>query len=312
MLTEAKYINLSLHYLEQVIVALAEKHRTHVPYRNSMMTSVLRDSLGGNCMTTMIAACSAERKNLDETISTCRFAQRVALIKNDALINEELDPKLIINRLKREVEELKNQLTLGKGDVDTSELTTNEIEKLKSLTQRFLDDRDIDAPCLNVGADMRKINFCFKLLKDLYHSQSSGKSQKPTTQANSGSNGIGQMHPNITIVDASHYDSKETKELKETLKQRDNEISQSFFLCYAFKRFKRLNRFCHQGILVNMLKKEKKKVADTLMGKPGAYATTVLDNSINEEAFHQPKRQICKLIGIFNNLNPINVYFSII
>ncbi|KAJ1559593.1 Kinesin- protein 6, partial [Cladochytrium tenue] len=60
---EASYINLSLHYLEQVIVALHEKaqgRRTHVPYRNSMMTSVLRDSLGGNCMTTMIATVAPE------------------------------------------------------------------------------------------------------------------------------------------------------------------------------------------------------------------------------------------------------------
>ena len=53
--TEAKYINLSLHYLEQVIVALSDKTRSHVPYRNSLLTQVLRDSLGGNCMTTMIA-----------------------------------------------------------------------------------------------------------------------------------------------------------------------------------------------------------------------------------------------------------------
>lgn len=65
LLTEAKYINLSLHYLEQVIVALSEKHRSHIPYRNSMMTSVLRDSLGGNCMTTMIATCSVDKRNIE-------------------------------------------------------------------------------------------------------------------------------------------------------------------------------------------------------------------------------------------------------
>ncbi|KAG9336838.1 hypothetical protein JZ751_003186 [Albula glossodonta] len=94
LLTEAKYINLSLHYLEQVIIALSEKNRTHIPYRNSMMTSVLRDSLGGNCMTTMIATVSVDKRNVDESISTCRFAQRVALIKNEALLNEELDPSL--------------------------------------------------------------------------------------------------------------------------------------------------------------------------------------------------------------------------
>lgn len=52
ILNEAKHINSSLHYLEMVIVALQEKSsrgRNHIPYRNSMMTSVLRDSLGGNC-----------------------------------------------------------------------------------------------------------------------------------------------------------------------------------------------------------------------------------------------------------------------
>lgn len=53
-LKEATYINQSLFYLEMVIVALHEKatkNRGHIPYRNSMMTSVLRDSLGGNCKT---------------------------------------------------------------------------------------------------------------------------------------------------------------------------------------------------------------------------------------------------------------------
>ncbi|MEQ2211704.1 Kinesin- protein 6, partial [Xenoophorus captivus] len=95
LLTEAKYINLSLHYLEQVIIALSEKNRSHIPYRNSMLTSVLRDSLGGNCMTTMIATIAVDKRNLDESISTCRFAQRVALIKNEAVLNEELDPALV-------------------------------------------------------------------------------------------------------------------------------------------------------------------------------------------------------------------------
>lgn len=292
LLTEAKYINLSLHYLEQVIVALAEKNRNHVPYRNSMMTSVLRDSLGGNCMTTMIATCSAEKRNCDESISTCRFAQRVALIKNDALINEELDPKLIINRLKHEISELKNQISMGSGDVDTSELTNSEIEKLKLLVQRYLDDNDIDAPVLNVGADMRKINYCYKLMKESFHSQSKGSGsnnnqnnsnnkssqQHNNNNGNNSGGGGGGGQPNITIVDASLYDSKETKDLKETLRQRDNEIS----------------------ILVNMLKKEKKKVTDFL--KNPSTAKPPMLGSLNESNLNstfadeltQPKRQILK------------------
>lgn len=126
ILREAKYINLSLHFLEQerelltcppisrggsdrqhlfrvqVIIALQERSK-FVPYRNSMMTSVLRDSLGGNCKTVMVANMSSDEQQLDETISTCRFSQRVALIANKLEINEEVDPKLLIARLKAEV-----------------------------------------------------------------------------------------------------------------------------------------------------------------------------------------------------------------
>jgi kinesin family member 6/9 len=230
LLTEAKYINLSLHYLEQVIVSLAEKNRTHVPYRNSMMTSVLRDSLGGNCMTSMIATCSVDKRNLDESISTCRFAQRVALIKNEALINEELDPNLIISRLKKEVEVLKNQLLLSNSDgslAEMGDLSADDIEKLKINIQNFLDTTDTTDSTLNVGIDMRKINFCFNYLKELYIKMKSLSSMSLKNGNDS----------NLTIVDASLYDTKEMKDLKNTLRQRDNEIS----------------------ILVNMLKKEKKR-----------------------------------------------------
>jgi len=88
--TEAKYINKSLSYLEQVIIALHEKAkgvRCHVPYRNSMLTSVLRDSLGGNCKTIMIANLSAEFENEDETISTARFALRCSQLVNEIRVN---------------------------------------------------------------------------------------------------------------------------------------------------------------------------------------------------------------------------------
>jgi len=53
-----------------------------VPYRNSMMTMVLKDSLGGNCRTVMVANINPDQSQLDESISTCRFAMRVALVRN--------------------------------------------------------------------------------------------------------------------------------------------------------------------------------------------------------------------------------------
>ena len=89
----AQYINLSLSYLEQVIVALQERsmglRRGHVPYRNSTLTTVLRDSLGGNCRTAMIATVQPSAAQIEESIATCRFAQRVAMISNRVAVNEE-------------------------------------------------------------------------------------------------------------------------------------------------------------------------------------------------------------------------------
>lgn len=114
LLKEARFINLSLHYLEHVIVSLNEK-KAHVPYRNSLMTMVLRDSLGGNCKTRMVATISAEEPDLEESISTCRFAQRVALIKNTVQRNEAVDPSIIIERLKKENAELKAEIAMLKG-----------------------------------------------------------------------------------------------------------------------------------------------------------------------------------------------------
>lgn len=57
--------------------------RPHVPYRNSLLTAMLKDSLGGNCATAMLATVSTEASQLEESIATCRFAQRVALITNE-------------------------------------------------------------------------------------------------------------------------------------------------------------------------------------------------------------------------------------
>jgi kinesin family protein 6/9 len=80
--------------LEQVIVALNQKKKNkqknlHVPYRNSLLTLFLKDSLGGNCKTVMIATLSMDGFNQDETVSTLRFAQRVKLIENEVSVNEK-------------------------------------------------------------------------------------------------------------------------------------------------------------------------------------------------------------------------------
>ena len=116
--TEAININMGLHFLERVIIYLNEKAQGKnvvVPYRESLMTMVLRDSLGGNCKTRMIANISSFPDDVAESIATCKFAMRVAMIKNTMVRNEAIDPALIIKRLKKENAELKAEIALLTG-----------------------------------------------------------------------------------------------------------------------------------------------------------------------------------------------------
>jgi kinesin family protein 6/9 len=111
-LVEARHINKSLTYLEQVVLALSDKHRDHIPYRQTTLTNLLRDSLGGNCKTVMIANVQCMRKHLEETISTLKFATRMMKVKNEATVNTLVDPSLQIKRLEREIRDLKHELAM--------------------------------------------------------------------------------------------------------------------------------------------------------------------------------------------------------
>lgn len=90
-LKEATKINLSLSALGNVISALVEGKVNHVPYRDSKLTRLLQDSLGGNTKTVMIAAISPSDFNFEETLTTLRYASRAKMIKNKPRVNQ--DPK---------------------------------------------------------------------------------------------------------------------------------------------------------------------------------------------------------------------------
>uniref|UniRef100_A0A8C3ANG1 Kinesin-like protein n=1 Tax=Cyclopterus lumpus TaxID=8103 RepID=A0A8C3ANG1_CYCLU len=112
-LKEATKINLSLSTLGNVISALVDGKSTHVPYRNSKLTRLLQDSLGGNSKTMMCANIGPADYNYDETISTLRYANRAKNIKNKARINE--DPKdALLRQFQKEIEELKKKLVEGR------------------------------------------------------------------------------------------------------------------------------------------------------------------------------------------------------
>ncbi|CAF1658850.1 unnamed protein product, partial [Didymodactylos carnosus] len=109
LLKEATKINLSLSTLGNVISALVDGKSTHIPYRNSKLTRLLQDSLGGNSKTAMIANIGPADYNFDETVSTLRYANRAKNIKNHARINE--DPKdALLRNYQEQIEKLRKQV----------------------------------------------------------------------------------------------------------------------------------------------------------------------------------------------------------
>ncbi|GMF10232.1 unnamed protein product [Phytophthora lilii] len=217
LLREAAYINTSLHYLEMVIVALHEKNtkgRTHIPYRNSMMTSVLRDSLGGNCKTVMVATVSPEK---DQTDVMLTLLTPLARVKNDARLNEEVDPAIIIRQLKARVASLEEELAILKGDV-----VHYEIDKLRQKCLSFVNDSEPSAHLSMGEFTYTKMKVCFEILKSM--ANAAGAVSASGNKAASGISGGVKL---ISAGDGGNNQELEQRvhELEQIVQQRDNEIA---------------------------------------------------------------------------------------
>lgn len=218
VLQEAKYINSSLHFLEMVIISLQKKSKrenTHVPYRNSLMTQILKDSLGGNCLTRMVATMASERSQTEESLSTCKFAQRVQLIQNYVKRNETYDPNLVITKLNGKIKALKSEIALLKSNQNQEEMTDNDHVRVKDDVERWIKVPEIDVTLLLKVVEQ----FGFKCLclilnqvKKLFLSKSMTQSFKAQEfQQNFEEKGNRNL-PSSQILDS--HDSKILKEVK--------------------------------------------------------------------------------------------------
>ena len=121
-LEEAKKINKSLSALGMVINSLTDGKSTHIPYRDSKLTRILQESLGGNSRTTLIINCSPSSYNDQETLSTLRFGVRAKAIKNKAKINAELSPlelKQLLKKAQNQVTTYENYVASLEGEVQS-------------------------------------------------------------------------------------------------------------------------------------------------------------------------------------------------
>ncbi|KAI8822197.1 P-loop containing nucleoside triphosphate hydrolase protein, partial [Fimicolochytrium jonesii] len=151
-LKEATKINLSLSALGNVISTLVDGKSSHIPYRDSKLTRLLQDSLGGNAKTLMVATMSPASYNFEETLSTLRYANRAKNIKNKPKINE--DPKdAMLREFQEEIKRLKAQLDQmdSSGTGVTGEPIIQEVEEIEEMQEQveaekrhILESKDIE------------------------------------------------------------------------------------------------------------------------------------------------------------------------
>uniref|UniRef100_A0A8C4HSV7 Kinesin-like protein n=1 Tax=Dicentrarchus labrax TaxID=13489 RepID=A0A8C4HSV7_DICLA len=141
---EAGNINQSLLTLGRVITALVEK-RPHVPYRESKLTRILQDSLGGRTKTSIIATVSPSSSNLEETLSTLEYASRAKNIMNKPEVNQKLTKRTLIKEYTEEIERLKRDLAatrdkngvyLSAENYDTVDASTSDVSGLHAKLDR--------------------------------------------------------------------------------------------------------------------------------------------------------------------------------
>ncbi|NWI97495.1 KIF9 protein, partial [Pitta sordida] len=169
---ESSYINKSLSFLEQLILALADPRREHIPFRQSKLTHVLKDSLGGNCNTVLVTNICGEAAHLEETLSSLRFATRMKWVRTEPLPNVRLDQEVSVKALEEEIRVLKQELAMrdmleNRPFGMYNPLSASQRETIRSQIHKYLRGTIQEIDIVNV----RQIQEVFKEFKVIVSQQ---------------------------------------------------------------------------------------------------------------------------------------------
>ncbi|KAF3045607.1 kinesin motor protein cin8 [Didymella heteroderae] len=218
---EAGLINKSLLTLGRVINALVERS-SHVPYRESKLTRLLQDSLGGRTKTCIIATLSPAKSNLEETISTLDYAFRAKNIRNKPQMNQAINKKTLLKEFTAEIEKLKSELiaTRQRNGVYLTQENYEEITTI-SESRRILSEEQRDrletmeVNLRNKVEELFKITTSFQTLK---------KDNEQTQLALEGTKGI--LEKTEIVLEHTRQNLAEEAELRKAHAKTESELAE--------------------------------------------------------------------------------------
>ena len=250
-LEEAKNINKSLTVLGQVINSLTDGKSSHIPYRDSKLTRVLQDSLGGNSKTCLIVTCSPSPFNESETISTLRFGVRAKSIKNKPKVNREYtigELKMMLAKLQEEIDKrdkiilkLEEKLKcLGQG-TELSELENVQkeglnldydeiIAEIEDLRMRLTEEVESNKRIIEESSNYKKESEELKADKDSLLFQTNSLQEKVLNYENVMKDQESLIEKLVLTKESLESDNEQVQKMKlsmeQLLNEKDLEISE--------------------------------------------------------------------------------------
>eukprot|EP01138_Halocafeteria_seosinensis_P004193 gb/GECG01004288.1/.p1 GENE.gb/GECG01004288.1/~~gb/GECG01004288.1/.p1 ORF type:complete len:878 (+),score=146.88 gb/GECG01004288.1/:1-2634(+) len=185
---ESMFINKSLSYLEQCVLALTRKVQEYVPYRQTRLTNVLKDALSGYCNTAFIGCIWGESSHLEETISTLRLAARMRRVRVHTQQAYSLNPELLARKYEKQIEELKQELAMHnalseRSTIKYDEYSPEEQQELRRKLESYLEAADPEAEESAIQLEsVRQMRELLKQMKIVYKEMQTAIQDKARTQ----------------------------------------------------------------------------------------------------------------------------------